>query len=49
MDRSLGNPAQRYLMLLVNVAKKCRGRGPAFDDLSQEGNAGFVRRGPVRF
>ena len=39
-----GNPAQRYLRLLVNVAKKCRGRGPPFfDDLSQKGNAGFVR------
>jgi hypothetical protein len=38
-----GNPAQRYLRLLVNVAKKCRGRGPPFGALSQEGNAGLVR------
>ena len=42
-DRSLGNPAQRYLRLLVNVAKKYRGRGPPFGALSQEGNAGLVR------
>jgi len=42
-DRSLGNPAQRYLRLLVNVAKKCHGRGPPFGALSQEGNAGLVR------
>jgi RNA polymerase primary sigma factor len=27
----------------VNVAKKCRGRGPPFGALSQEGNAGLVR------
>jgi hypothetical protein len=38
-----GNPAQRYLRLLVNVGKKCRGRGPPFGALSQEGNAGLVR------
>jgi len=38
-----GNPAQRYLRLLVNVAKKCRGRGPPFSALSQEGNASLVR------
>jgi RNA polymerase sigma factor (sigma-70 family) len=38
-----GNPAQRYLRLLVNVAKKCRGRGPPFGALNQEGNAGLVR------
>jgi DNA-directed RNA polymerase specialized sigma subunit len=38
-----GNPAQRYLRLLVNVAKKYRGRGPPFGALSQEGNAGLVR------
>jgi hypothetical protein len=38
-----GDPAQRYLRLLVNVAKKCRGRGPPFGALSQEGNAGLVR------
>jgi hypothetical protein len=38
-----GNPAQRHLRLLVNVAKKCCGRGPPFNDLSQEGNASFVR------
>src|SRR5687768_18291269 len=30
-----GNPAQRYLRLLVNVAKKCHGRGPPFGDLSK--------------
>jgi RNA polymerase sigma factor (sigma-70 family) len=38
-----GNPAQRYLRLLVNVAKKCRGRGPPFGALNQEGKAGLVR------
>jgi RNA polymerase primary sigma factor len=27
----------------VSVAKKCRGRGPPFGALSQEGNAGLVR------
>jgi RNA polymerase sigma factor (sigma-70 family) len=37
------NPAQRYLRLLVNVAKKCRGRELPFGALSQEGNAGLVR------
>jgi hypothetical protein len=38
-----GNPAQRCLKLLVNVAKKCRGRRPPFGALSQEGNAGLER------
>jgi hypothetical protein len=41
--KSVARAAWVLATLLVNVSKKCRGRGPPFGALSEEGNAGLVR------